>query len=141
MEKFQKIGLPIVGVAAVVLGYRVHGWGGVALVLGGIVMWVLLNFTRAIKVLQRAAQRPVGECDSAVMLNAKLKPRVNLMHVVALTRALGEQLSAKDAQPEIYRWTDNSGSHVTCEFTGGRLVKWELVRPDSAPGQSDGPTP
>jgi hypothetical protein len=141
MDKIRKLGLPVVGLAALYLGWRVHGWGGVALVAGGIVMWVLLHFTRVLKVLQRAADRPVGYCDSAVMLNAKLKPRVNLLHVVALTRALGEQLSPKEAQPEIFRWTDGSGSSVTCEFVRGKLAKWQLVRPEAAPEQGAQPSP
>jgi hypothetical protein len=129
--KLQKIVLPIVGVVLVVVAYRSYGWQGVAVVTGGIVMWMLLHFTRMMKVLQRASARPVGFCDSAVMLNAKLQPGVNLLHVVAMTRALGEQLSANDAQPEVYRWTDGSASHVTCEFQHGKLARWELFRPET----------
>ena len=136
---FQKIVLPILGVAVVAIAWRAYGWPGVALAVGGIVMWMLLHFTRMMKVLQRAANRPVGWCDSAVMLNAKLRPGVNLLHVVAMTRALGEQLSPKDEQPEVYRWTDGSGSHVTCEFRHGKLVKWELFRPQ--PASDGGPSP
>jgi len=80
-------------------------------------------------VLQRAAARPVGYVGSAVMLNARLKPKLTLLHVIGLARALGEQLSPKDEQPEIFRWTDGTASHVTCEFAQGKLVKWTLVRP------------
>ncbi|MBE7367714.1 glycerate kinase [Ramlibacter pallidus] len=126
---FQKIALPILGVAVVAIAYRAYGWGGVALAAGGIVMWMLLHFTRMMKVLQGAANRPVGWVDSAVMLHAKLRPGVNLLHVMALTKAIGELLSEKDAQPEVFRWTDGSGSHVTCEFVQGKLVKWTLFRP------------
>lgn len=127
--KLQKIVLPVLGVLLVAGAYRVWGWPGVALVAGGIVMWMLLHFTRMMKVLQRAANRPIGYCDSAVMLNARLKPGVNLLHVMALTRSLGEQVSPKDVQPEVWRWTDGGGSRVTCEFADGKLVKWELFRP------------
>ena len=126
---FQRIVLPVLGVVVVAIAYRGYGWPGVAMAAGGIIMWMLLHFTRMMKVLQRASNRPVGYCDSAVMLNAKLRPGVNLLHVVAMTRALGEQLSPKEQQPEIYRWTDGSASSVTCEFAGGKLVKWELFRP------------
>ena len=63
------------------------------------------------------------------MAIATLKPGVTLLHVVAMTKALGELRSVKDQQPELYRWTDGSESHVTCEFFGGKLVKWEMVRP------------
>jgi hypothetical protein len=137
----QKIFLPILGVVVVVGAWRAAGWAGVALAGGGIVMWMLLHFTRMMKVLQRASSRPVGYVDSAVMLNAKLRPGVNMLHVVAMTRALGEQLSDKDAQPEVYRWTDGSASHVTCTFGNGKLVKWELVRPQPAPEEGQQPTP
>jgi hypothetical protein len=126
----QKIFLPILGVAVVAMAYQGFGWPGVALAAGGIIMWMLLHFTRMMRVLQRAANRPVGYCDSAVMLNAKLRPGVNLLHVMAMTKALGELLSPKETQPESYRWTDGSGSHVTCEFVNGKLVKWVLFRPE-----------
>jgi hypothetical protein len=136
---FQRIVLPILGVVVVIVAWRGYGWPGVALAGGGIVMWMLLHFTRMMKVLQRASARPVGFCDSAVMLNAKLRPGVNLLHVVAMTRAIGEQLSPKEQQPELYRWTDGSGSHVTCEFLHGKLVKWELFRPQTAPDEGQSP--
>ncbi|HET8746985.1 MAG TPA: glycerate kinase [Ramlibacter sp.] len=137
----QKVVLPILGVVVVAVAYRAYGWGGVALAVGGIVMWMLLHFTRMMKVLQRASNRPVGYVDSAVMLNAKLQPGVTLLHVMAMTRALGEQVSPKEQQPELYRWTDGSGSHVTCEFADGKLVKWELFRPQTPPEAAAPPAP
>ena len=136
---FQKIVQPILGVVVVVVAWRAYGWPGVAMAASGIVMWMLLHFTRLMKVLQRASNRPVGYVDSAVMLHAKLKPGVTLLHVLAMTRALGEQLSPKEQQPEIYRWTDGSDSHVTCEFANGKLARWSLERPqppaDEPPAQ------
>ncbi|GAB3764623.1 hypothetical protein GCM10028796_20020 [Ramlibacter monticola] len=137
----QKVVLPLLGVGVVAIAWRGLGWAGVALAVGGIVMWMLLHFTRMMKVLQRASSRPVGYCDSAVMLNAKLRPRVNLLHVMAMTRALGEQVSPKEQQPEVYRWTDGSGSHVTCEFLRGKLVKWELFRPQAPAEEAPPPGP
>ena len=137
----QKIFLPILGVAVVAIAYRGFGWAGVALAGGAIVMWMLLHFTRMMKVLERAANRPVGYVESAVMLNAKLRAGVNMLHVVAMTRSLGEALSEKDANPEIYRWTDGSASSVTCTFDKGRLVKWELVRPQAPAEAAPPPAP
>ena len=96
--------------------HRTYGWQGVFAVGGGVVMWLLLHFTRLMGVMKRAANRPVGHVDSAVMLNAKLQPGRPLMHVIAQTRALGERLSDEGAQPEVYRWRDGSGSSVSCEF-------------------------
>ncbi|HSV52230.1 MAG TPA: glycerate kinase [Burkholderiaceae bacterium] len=126
---YQKILLPVGGVVLVAMAYRSYSWGGVAIVGGGLVMWLLLHFTRMMQVLKRTADRPVGYVGSAVMLNAKLKPGVTLLHVIAMTQALGELQSPKDTQPELFRWTDGTQSHVTCEFQNGKLVKWELVRP------------
>lgn len=136
---WQRIVFPLAGAAIVAAAWQAYGWGGVAVAAGGIVMWMLLHFTRLMTVLKRAADRPVGYVGSAVMLNAKLKRGVNLLHVVAMTRALGAQLSPKDEQPEVFRWTDGTQSHVTCEFKDGRLVKWELVRPPAEPDMPDTP--
>ena len=123
-----------VGAAALVaLAYRSYGWPGVAIAVGVLVFWLLLHFTRLMQVLKRAANRPVGHVDSAVMLNARLKSGMTLLHVVAMTRALGEPISPKDAQPERFRWTDAAQSFVSCEFLQGKLVKWELTRPAPAP--------
>ncbi len=135
---FQKIGVPILGVLLLAGAWRAYGWGGVAIAVAGIVMWLLLHFTRLTKVLQRTADQPVGYVGSAVMLNAKLKPGVNLLHVLAITRALGERLSAEGEQPETYRWTDGGASSVTAEFANGKLVKWTLVRPHEPPVDSAG---
>lgn len=126
---FQKILVPIAGVAVVALAYRGFGWAGVAAAVGGLLMWLLLHFTRMMQVLKRAAERPIGYVDSAVMLNAKLRPGLTLLHVVAMTRSLGAMQSEKDAQPEVFRWTDGSQSHVTCTFAGGKLVGHALFRP------------
>jgi hypothetical protein len=125
----QKIVYPVAGAVLVAAAYRAYAWPGVAVVVGGVVMWVLLHFTRMMTVLRRAADQPVGYVGSAVMLNARLKPGVTLLHVTALTRSLGALQSPPEAQPEVYRWTDGSQSHVTCTFAGGKLVSWALFRP------------
>lgn len=125
----RNIVVPLGLAVLIYVAYDSLGWKGVAAVAGGILMWLLLHFTRMMSVMRRAAERPIGYVGSAVMLNAKLKPKVNLMHVVAMTRSLGERVSPEGQDPEIYRWTDGTESHVTCEFVHGRLVKWTLYRP------------
>ena len=127
---FKSILVWMVGIALIAVGYQKYGWPGVAVVVGGIVFWILLHFTRMMTVLKRAANRPMGYVDSAVMLNAKLKKGVNLLHVIALTRSMGFLQTEKDAQPEIFRWQDNGASHVTCTFMNGKLQNWELFRPE-----------
>ena len=118
------------GAVLAYMAWNSYGWPGLIAVTGGLMMWLLLHFTRLMSVLKRAAHRPIGHVDSAVMLNAKLKPGVTLMHVIAMTRALGQRVSAEGAEPEVYRWTDGTQSHVTCEFLHGKLVAWTLFRPE-----------
>ena len=127
----RNIFVPAGVIGLVLVGYASAGWPGVAAVVGGLVMWALLHFTRLMNVMKKAANRPMGYVGSAVMLNARLKPGVNLMHVMAMTQSLGERLSAENAQPEVYRWTDGTQSHVTCEFANGRLQQWTLARPQA----------
>ena len=126
----QKILIPLVIVGAAALAYRSYGWPGIAVVVTFLVFGILLHFTRLMTILKRAANRPIGHVDSAVMLNAKLKSGVTLMHVVAMTRALGLLKSAKDAQPEVFEWKDGTDSVVTCTFVNGKLSQHVLVRPN-----------
>jgi len=135
---FQKILLPIAGAAMVVIAWQAYGLAGAALAGGALVMYLLLHFNRMMHVLKKAADRPKGYVASAVMLNAKLKPGVNLLHVMAMTESLGELVSAEGAEPEVFRWTDGTQSHVTCEFAHGKLAKWTLYRPP-APDEASPP--
>lgn len=127
--QIQKVLYPLAAVLLVAFAYRSYGWPGVAIATGLALMWLLLHFTRMMQVLKRAAARPVGYVDSAVMLNAKLEPGVNLLHVIALTRSLGKREGDVSVQTEIFRWTDGTASYVSCEFLNGKLRRWQLVRP------------
>ena len=146
---FSKIIGLLAAVVFTVGAWRQFGWAGLALAAGGVVMWVLLHFTRLMSVLQKAANRPVGHVASAVMLNAKLKKGMTLMHVMAMTQSLGALQTPKDTQPEVFVWTDPGDSRVTCTFVGGQLQAWALERPpaeaeaaSSAQSSSrSGPTP
>ena len=92
-------------------------------------MWVLLHFTRMVTILKKAADRPIGHVASAVMLNAKLKKGVSLMHVIAMTRALGKLHSMKDEQPEIFSFFNDTATTEIYTFVGGKLSDWQLQRP------------
>jgi hypothetical protein len=127
---FTKILAPVAIIVLTVGAWRQFGWAGIALAGGGVVMWILLHFTRMLTILKKAADRPIGHVASAVMLNAKLKKGVSLMHVIAMTRSLGSLQSPKDEQPEIFSWADTGQSTVTCTFVGGKLTEWTLHRPE-----------
>ncbi len=119
-------GLAVLGIAA---GYVGWGWPGVVLGITVLVFWLLLQFSRSLRVLKKAAGSPVGHVDSAVMLHSKLKPGMTLMQVLVLTRSLG---SRQSETPERWGWADSGGARVCLEFDGGKLRSWDLVRDDSA---------
>ena len=112
-------------VAAVAVGYAGYGWRGVLLAVTVIVFWLLLQFSRALRVMRLAAQAPVGQVPSAVMLHAKLQPGMPLMAVIKFTRSLGRKV--RD-EPETFAWRDESGAEVEIEFDGGRCKVWRLTR-------------
>lgn len=122
--------------ATVALGagaWRAGGWRGLALLGSGLMLWALLYYNRIVTVMRRAAERPIGYVGSAVMLNARLHAGQNLLHVLALTRSIGERLSTPGEDPETYRWTDPGQASVTAEFRNGRLARWRLERAPDPP--------
>ena len=129
---FQRYLVPIGIVGFTAWAWQTWGWTGIVMVVTGGVMWLLLYFTRLVQIMKRATNRPIGFVDSAVMLNAKLKTGVSLMHVIAMTRALGQLETEKNAQPEIFSWRDGSQSVVRCVFVQGKLQSWTLERPFQA---------
>jgi hypothetical protein len=124
-------GLAAAGLAA---GYSGWGWPGVVLAITLVVFWLLLQFSRSLRVLKKATGSPVGHVDSAVMLHSKLEAGMSLMQVLVLTRSLGTKLC--DA-PERWGWADPGGARVSLEFDGGKLRSWELTRDEGA----DAPRP
>ena len=126
---FTKIIGPLAVIIFTIGAWRQFGWPGIAMAAGGVVMWILLHFTRLMTILKKAANRPIGHVASAVMLNAKLKKGMSLMHVIAMTKSLGELQTPKDTQPEVFQWTDPGQSTVACTFVSGKLMDWSLTRP------------
>lgn len=123
---------------ALVAGGLQWGWPGVVLALTVIVFWLLLQFSRALRVMRQATGAPVGHVDSAVMLHARLRTGMRLIDIIPLTRSLGQAENphgVPDVQAlEIFTWTDSAGVAVRVELRAGRLQRWELQRP-TAPAQ------
>lgn len=120
---------PIVGWAlaalAVAIGYVQWGWPGVALAATMIAFWLLLQFSRALRVLRTAGQAPVGHVASAAMLNAKLHKGMRLPQILALTKSLGQKIAD---DPETFEWTDPGGDRVRLELRQARLALWTYLR-------------
>ena len=113
-------------VAAVAAGYVGWGWRGVMLGLTVIAFWLLLQFSRALRVMRHAAGQPVGSVPNAVMFNARLRAGMRLPQVLALSGSLGRK-PAGDA-PEVFVWRDEGGDAVRVELLRGRVSGWQLQR-------------
>ena len=119
--------LAIVGVVLATYQYGLQGFvAAVTLV----VFWLLLQFNRALRVMRRAGQQPVGLVPSTVMLHAALKVGMPMLDVVAKARSLGVKAGAGD---DVWRWHDEGGSTLTLYFDDGRLQRWTLDRPAESP--------
>ncbi len=116
---------------AFVAGYVSYGWRGVLLALTVVVFWLLLQFSRSLRVLRDAAGRPVGSVASAVMLHAGLHQGMRLPQVLKLTKSLGHKLA--DEPNETFAWTDAAGDSVHVKLRDGRLASWTLHRASGAP--------
>jgi hypothetical protein len=115
--------------------WRAYGLAGLAFAASATVFWLLLQFNRAVRVMKRAADSPVGRVASAVMLHAGLARGMTMLQIVTRTRSLGRKIEGSDDE---WRWHDDGGASVVLHFERGRLVRWQLDRPtaDSA-GRAD----
>jgi hypothetical protein len=115
--------------AALAVGWLSYGWRGVVLALTVIVFWLLLQFSRTLRLLRSAGQAPIGHVDSALMLQSRLRAGMRLPAVIGLTRSLGRKV--RD-EPETFAWRDTGSDEVEIEFVGGRCTRWTLRRADTA---------
>ena len=120
---------PVLGwglaVVALVAGWLSYGWPGVVLALSVILFWLLLQFSRVLRVMRKAAERPIGSIDNAVMLHAKLQTGMKLLQILPLTRSLGVKVVD---DPETFVWTDAGGDRVRVELRSGRCSVFALER-------------
>jgi hypothetical protein len=132
----------VLAAAALLVGWVSYGWRGLVLALSVLAFWLLLQFSRSLRVLRNAAQSPLGHVDNAVVFNARLHDGMRLPQVIALTRSLGRKVSAAVGDgPEVYVWRDGGGDEVELVFEGGRCTHWQLRRGDAAPAPSRSQAP
>jgi hypothetical protein len=119
------------GGAALAAGWFSYGWRGGVLALTVIVFWLLLQFSRTLRVMRRAAGSPIGHVASAVMLHSRLRAGMTLAQILALTGSLGERIASPgpDAE-EGWRWRDEGDAAVSVRMRDGRLLRWTLDRPE-----------
>lgn len=123
---------PLIGWAlaacAVVGGALAWGWQGAVLGVTVVVFWLLLQFSRTLRLLRAAGQRPVGEIDSAVMLHTRVHPGMRLVDVLPLTRSLGRRVNPAQEEPQVWVWTDPAGHEMRVALRRGRVSEVTLHR-------------
>ncbi len=134
--------LALVALAA---GWQAYRWQGLVLAFSVIVFWLLLQFSRSVRVMRMTTGAPIGHVPSAVMLNAKLAKGWPMLKVLPITRSLGRRVSpANQPDPEVWAWADDGGAQVAVTFVKGRVTQWVLTRPevpDNAPDRAANGTP
>lgn len=119
----------LLAAAALVVGWWSYGWRGLVLAATVFVFWLLLQFSRAMRVLRNAASAPVGMVPNAVMFHAKLREGMPLADVIRAAGSLGRKTRE---QPETFTWSDAGDVRVEVEFGAGRASAWRLHRSDPA---------
>ncbi len=109
--------------AALFAGGLLFGWKGVVLVMTGLIFWLLLEFRKLMRLMGMAAKGPVGRVASAA-LDAKLRPGMKLVDLLALSGSLGEKSAD---EPPSYAWTDAGGARVDVVLEDGKVVRWTLI--------------
>ena len=109
-----------------VVAWSQYGARGLWFAVSVIVFWLLLTFNRVVRVMKRAADKPVGHVDSAVMFHAGLETGMTMLQIVTKTKSLGSKVDGSD---DDWRWSDEGGSEVVLHFEQGRLVRWRIERP------------
>jgi hypothetical protein len=124
MNKWIGIALAL---TALIGGGLLYGWQGLVLGVTIVSFWLLLQFSRFIRVMRIAAEAPMGQIDNAVMLSTKMRLGMKLVELLPLTRSLGNKLSTS---PETYAWTDAGEVQLVVVLEQGRVSKWSLLRPE-----------
>ena len=114
-------------------GWWAYGWQGLLMAATVTVFWLLLQFSRALRVMKNAADSPVGRVASAVMFQSRLKLGLTMMQVVGMTKSLGRKLGDSG---DVWRWADDGGNQVEVVFEDGRCQRWPRLRAAEAePGR------
>lgn len=121
----------------VALAWQAYGWQGVLFALSAVVFWLLLQWSRVMRAMQKAGQAPVGSVGSAVMLHAKLQPGMTLLQVIGIAGSLGQRLG--DEAEDRWQWADAGGSAVRVQFVRGKLASFALERPAAPPDAGAAP--
>jgi hypothetical protein len=132
----------ILAVAAVAAGYVGYGWPGVLLAVSVVVFWLLLQFSRALRLMRTAAQQPMGSVKSALMLQTRMHSGLRLADVMKMTGSFGVPLrplrgTATSEGTESYVWTDSGGDALQITLQAGKVTAWKLQRSPASPARDE----
>jgi hypothetical protein len=118
-------------------GWWAYRWQGLVFGFSAMAFWLVLQFSRTMRVLKRASAAPAGRVASAVMLHSRLHAGMRMSELLALSGSLGRAVIREPGGPECWQWEDGSGAVLQVTMHHGRLRAWALDRPPEAP--SGGP--
>lgn len=145
LNRLRPFLFPALALAIAFAAWQSYGAKGLILAALMISFWVLLHFTKLMRLLRAAAKRPVGHVRDARALHRHLRPGQPLVDVVRFTQSLGQLRSEAGQEPQRMEWGDEQGHVVTCTFSHGRLEAFELLPSENAGDPvspvGDGPPP
>lgn len=132
---------PALGLTLCFAAWRSYSWPGLALAASMLSFWVLLQFTRLMRLLRTVADRPLAQVPDARALQPKLDKGMAMGEVLRLTGCLGRRRSPEDTQPETFEWSDDQGFALLATFKNGRLTTSAIHGTRSADLSAAAPAP
>ena len=135
LNRWRSLLFPALALALCLAAWRSYGAQGLLLAVLMISFWVLLHFTKLMRLLRAAAARPMGAVGDVPALQAQLRLGMPLHEVIRRTGCLGDRLgdaSAAAGAHERFAWCDAQGRSLQLDFEHGRLSRIE---------RQDSPTP
>lgn len=120
---------PTLVLALCYAAWRSYGWQGLVLAMLMSSFWVLLHFTKLMRLLRAAAARPKGIVADIPALQRHLRPGMPMHEVVRRTACLGER-PADATTDEVFDWRDAQGRALRLHFEAGRLARMSRVDRD-----------
>lgn len=131
---------PALVLALCYAGWKSYGWQGLLLAVLMSSFWVLLHFTKLMRLLRAAANRPLGAVDDVRALQGRLKPGMPMHEVVRQAACLGKrQEGPSEEATEDFVWHDPQGRTLHLRFDHGRLRRIE--RREAPPADLPGGQP
>jgi hypothetical protein len=117
---------PALALALSYAAWRSYGAQGLLLAVLMLSFWLLLHFTKLMRLLRTVAARPMGRVSDAAALQTRLKRGMAMVDVIRLTLSLGQLRTPPDTEPEQRAWADDAGQALVATFEHGRLLAWRL---------------